>query len=495
MEAIKFAKKRAAAYCRVSTDMECQEMSFETQKQYYTEMLLDNPDEELVGIYADEGSGRSIQGRPGFQQMIKDCEDGKIDVIYTKSISRFSRNMLDCVTTVRKLKSLGVPVIFEKEGLSTLDGKSELFFHILAIIAEEESKSIGQNIKAGIDSRHERGIPTGRVTYGYRRVNREGEWRIEENEARRVRYAFEQAANGVCYEDIRAGLDRMEKEEGTGVSWSKNRNRLTALLRHVAYIQTDDPTCDFALSMMAAVAQDESHSISRNIQAAYESRYARGEYNLGNNRILGYDCRKGKLVPNKDAWIVGEIFKRFLAGQNYTEIVDDLEKMGAKSKRGKKRFSVETLRNMLTNETYVGDKRLQKQPPKDYLTKKPDPSREYKTYYLKDDHEPLIDRETWDKVQEILNKCEEEAKNGIYRTNGEHHELYGKIFCGECGAPFVRRTFRDKKGNHYKAWNCRERQKGSGCVCHAVREEKLMEMVAGKDYERITVYEDRVEVE
>ena len=98
-------------------------------------------------------------------------------------------------------------------------------------------------------------------------------------------------------------------------------------------------------------------------------------------------------------------------------------------------------------------------------------------------------------MQEILNKCEEEAKNGIYRTNGEHHELYGKIFCGECGAPFVRRTFRDKKGNHYKAWNCRERQKGSGCVCHAVREEKLMEMVAGKDYERITVYEDRVEVE
>ena len=229
-------RKRAAAYCRVSTDMECQEKSFETQKQYYTEMLSDNPDEELAGIYADEGSGRSIQGRPGFQQMIRDCEDGKIDVIYTKSISRFSRNMLDCVTTVRKLKGLGVPVIFEKEGLNTLDGKSELFFHILAIIAEEESKSIGRNVKAGIDSRHERGIPTGRVTYGYRRVNREGAWRIEESEARRVRYAFEQAANGVCYEDIRAGLDRMEQEENTGVSWSRNKDRLPALLRHVAYV-------------------------------------------------------------------------------------------------------------------------------------------------------------------------------------------------------------------------------------------------------------------
>ena len=260
-------------------------------------------------------------------------------------------------------------------------------------------------------------------------------------------------------------------------------------------IQTDDPACDFVLSMMAAVAQDESHSISRNIQAAYESRYARGEYNLGNNRILGYDCKKGKLIPNKDAWIVREVFNRFLAGHNYTEIADALEKMGAKSKRGKKRFSVETLRNMLTNETYVGDKRLQKQPPKDYLTKKPDPSREYKTYYLKDDHEPLIDWETWDKVQEIISQRREEVEAGIYWTNGVHHEFYGKIFCGECGAPFVRRTFRDKKGNSYKAWNCRERQKGSGCVCHAVREEKLMEMVDGRDYERITVYEDRVVVE
>lgn len=92
--------------------------------------------------------------------------------------------------------------------------------------------------------------------------------------------------------------------------------------------------------MMAAVAQDESHSISRNIQAAYESRYARGEYNLGNNRILGYDCRKGKLVPNKDAWIVREVFKRFLAGQNYTKIVDALEKNGCEKQKGGRNVSL-----------------------------------------------------------------------------------------------------------------------------------------------------------
>lgn len=139
--------------------------------------------------------------------MIQDCEDGKIDVIYTKSISRFSRNMLDCVTVVRRLKELGIPVIFEKECINTVDRQSELFFHILAIIAEEESKSIGRNLKLGLLGLHDEDIPTGRVTYGYRRVNKAGEWRIEESEARRVRYAFDQAAKGVCYKDIRAGLD------------------------------------------------------------------------------------------------------------------------------------------------------------------------------------------------------------------------------------------------------------------------------------------------
>lgn len=111
-------QKRAAAYCRVSTGMECQEGSYEIQKSYFTELLSNNPDEELVKVYADEGSGRSTQGRPEFRQMIQDCMDGKIDIIYTKSISRFSRNMLDCVTVVRRLKELGIPVIFEKRALT-----------------------------------------------------------------------------------------------------------------------------------------------------------------------------------------------------------------------------------------------------------------------------------------------------------------------------------------------------------------------------------------
>ena len=229
-------RKRAAAYCRVSTGMECQEGSYEIQKSYFTELLSHHPGEELVRVYADEGSGYSTQGRPEFRQMIQDCADGRIDIIYTKSISRFSRNMLDCVTVVRRLKELGIPVIFEKEGINTLDSRSELLFHILAIIAEEESNSISENVSTGIAYLHDQGIPTGHVPYGFRRVNKEGQWRIEEAEARRVRYAFDQAAKGVCYRDIRIALDKMEEAENTGISWSKNRNRLPLMLKHVAYM-------------------------------------------------------------------------------------------------------------------------------------------------------------------------------------------------------------------------------------------------------------------
>lgn len=167
-------------------------------------------------------------------------------------------------------------------------------------------------------------------------------------------------------------------------------------------IRTDDPASGFVLSLLSAVAQDESHSISQNIQLSYASRFKRGEYNFGNNKILGYDCVQGKLVPNQDAWIIREVFKRLLEGQSYREIASGIEAMGAKTLRGNPHFSVEAIRYIVRNETYVGDKLLQKQPPRDYLTRKPDPNREYASNYLKDDHEGIIDRDTWERTQAIL---------------------------------------------------------------------------------------------
>ncbi len=133
-----------AAYCRVSTDQLEQLSSYEAQVQYYTTYICNNPDYKFAGIYADEGiTGTSTKKREQFNRMINDCKAGKIDVIITKSISRFARNTLDCLNYVRVLKELGVEVIFEKENIRTLDSKGEVLISILASLAQEESFSTG----------------------------------------------------------------------------------------------------------------------------------------------------------------------------------------------------------------------------------------------------------------------------------------------------------------------------------------------------------------
>ena len=242
-------------------------------------------------------------------------------------------------------------------------------------------------------------------------------------------------------------------------------------------IRTDEPTSNFALALLSATAQDESHSISENRKWAYQQQYAEGKFNMGNNRILGYDTDKdGTLVPNGDAWIIREIFKRFIAGETYSGIVRDMNEIGAKTLRGGD-FSVEAVRYIIGNETYVGDKHLMKRPPKDYLTHKVNWKAEYKDYYLTDDHEGIISREEWDKAQALRESLQDRLKAGVI-GGLDHHFLYGKVFCGSCGSPFLRRTLPAGNGEYYKAWNCRERQKGkkgNGCRCRVVKEKELLE--------------------
>ena len=189
----------------------------------------------LAGVYGDHGkSGTSIKRRSEFQRMLRDCEDGKIDIVMTKSISRFARNLRDCLTTIDHLKQLGIPVLFEKEGINTMDNKSELLLNVLAIIAEEESISIGQNMRWAYERRNAAGDPFHKAPYGYRRDKKANRWYIHESEARRVRFAFQYAGRGVCYQEIIKGLNDMECEEETGLVW--DNYRLTKLLKHEAYI-------------------------------------------------------------------------------------------------------------------------------------------------------------------------------------------------------------------------------------------------------------------
>lgn len=226
---------RVAAYCRVSTSMEMQESSFETQRRYYTSLISQTPEHQLVEVYGDQGaSGRSMARRPAFRRMLQDCENGKIDLILTKSISRFARNLPDCIRVIRRLQTLRIPVVFEKESINTLDVKSELLLNVLATVAEEESISISQNMRWSHERRNAAGSPLNKPPYGYRKSETSDRWLICPDEARRVRYAFARANEGCCYQTILAGLNRMEQEAGMTRPWSHQRMRY--LLTHEAYI-------------------------------------------------------------------------------------------------------------------------------------------------------------------------------------------------------------------------------------------------------------------
>ena len=158
------AKKRVAAYARVSTDEEEQLTSYEAQVDYYTRYIQANPEWEFIEVYADEGiSGTNTKKRRNFNRMIEDAMAGKIDRIITKSVSRFARNTVDTLTTIRKLKEKGVGVFFEKENIDTLDSKGELLITIMSSLAQEESRSISENVTWGWRKR----IADGKVSVAY----------------------------------------------------------------------------------------------------------------------------------------------------------------------------------------------------------------------------------------------------------------------------------------------------------------------------------------
>lgn len=141
---------RVAAYCRVSTLQEQQESSYEAQVSYYTAKIQANPNWKMAGIYADdEKSATSTRKRSDFQAMIDDCMAGKIDLVLTKSISRFARNTVDSLTNIRKLKEKNIAVFFEKENINTLEGSGELLLTILSSQAQEESRNISENCHWG----------------------------------------------------------------------------------------------------------------------------------------------------------------------------------------------------------------------------------------------------------------------------------------------------------------------------------------------------------
>ena len=173
-EVVRASKRqlRVAAYCRVSTDDEEQLTSYEAQKNYYTDKIMTNKEWTMAGIFADEGiTGTSARKRPEFLRMIRQCKQGKIDIVLTKSISRFARNTVDCLNYVRALKELGIAVIFEKENMNTLEIDSEILITMLGAFAQSESGSISANVRWGIRQAMKEGKATiqYKYLYGYRK--------------------------------------------------------------------------------------------------------------------------------------------------------------------------------------------------------------------------------------------------------------------------------------------------------------------------------------
>lgn len=194
---------RVAAYCRVSTKSDEQHLSYDTQVAVYSEKIRAEPGWTMAGIYADHGiSGTQAERRPQFLQMVQDCEDGKIDAIICKSVSRFSRNTLDAVNYMRKLRSLGIRLIFEKEGIDTDSEYSEMLLTVLAAFAQEESHSHSENVKWGKRKRLQKGHALLIPVYGYRKNEEDDTYEIVPEEAEAVRLIFDLYEHGTSVPEI-----------------------------------------------------------------------------------------------------------------------------------------------------------------------------------------------------------------------------------------------------------------------------------------------------
>ncbi len=329
--------KRVAAYCRVSTEHEDQANSLLSQKKYFSEYIERNPLWELSEVYVDEGiTGTSTKKRRSFNRMIADAQVHCFDLIVTKEISRFARNTLDSIFYTRKLKELGIGVIFMNDNINTLDPDAELRLTIMSSIAQEESRKTSDRVKWGQKRRMEQGVVFGRD-------------------------------------------------------------------------------------------------------------------------MLGYDLKDGKLFINEDgAEIVRLIFHKFVNEDKGTHVIArELREAGIPTATYMKKWTNTVILRILRNEKYCGDLIQKKTFTPSYLNHEKKYNRgEEEFVVLRDHHEPIIDREMFDKAQRELKR-----RSPVEEQKAKHSNRYcfsGKIKCGVCSRTFVSRTKKREDGSLYKAWRCYE---------------------------------------
>lgn len=230
-------KLRVAAYCRVSTDSDEQALSYEAQIEHYTEYISKNPAWVLAGVFADDGiSGTNTIKRTEFNRMIEECMAGKIDMVITKSISRFARNTIDCLNYIRQLKEKNIPVVFEKENINTMDASGEVLLTIMASLAQQESQSLSQNVRLGIQFRYQQG----KVSVNYKRFlgytkGPDGSMVVVPEEAEVVKRIFREYLDGHSIAQIGKGLERDGILTGAGgTRW--HTSTIDKILRNEKYM-------------------------------------------------------------------------------------------------------------------------------------------------------------------------------------------------------------------------------------------------------------------
>jgi len=230
-------KLRVAAYCRVSTDSDEQATSYEAQIEHYTNYISQNPEWVMAGIFADDGiTGTNTKKRGEFNRMINECEAGNIDMVITKSISRFARNTLDCLKYIRQLKDKNIPVFFEKENINSMDSKGEVMLTIMASLAQQESQSLSQNIRLGLQYRYQQGkVPINHKRFlGYTK-DTEGNLIIDPEQAEIVKRIYREYLEGASMDKIAAGLESDGILTGAGgKKW--HTSTINKILRNEKYI-------------------------------------------------------------------------------------------------------------------------------------------------------------------------------------------------------------------------------------------------------------------
>ena len=500
------APKKVAAYARVSMESERLQHSLSAQVSYYSSLIQQNPAWEYAGVYADDGiTGTKTNDRTEFNRMIADCEAGKIDIILTKSISRFARNTVDLLNAVRHLKDLGISVQFEKEHIDSLSEDGELMLTLLASFAQEEVRSLSDNVKWGTRKRFEKGIPNGRFQiYGYR-------WDgdhlvVEPEEAKIVKLIYVNFLNGLSAESTEKQLEEMGVKSYKGQHFGNTSIR--QILGNITYTgnllfqkeYTVDPISKKSRKNQGELPQywvENTHEaiIPMEVyQAVQEEKARRRELGVFANWSINTSCftskikcgrcgksyqrsnRKGRKDPdaNYTVWICGTRRKTGNAQCQNKDIPEPMLKEACTAVLGLDEF----------DETVFSEQIDHIEIPAPYEM----------VFYFKDGR--IVPHRWQSTMRKDCWTDERRAAKGRYV---QEHQLgpnsscfTSRIRCDQCGENYRRQRSRHKDGSFDSVWRCASSAK---CSSPSIKEETLMAICAealGRDEFEETAFREQI---